>query len=215
VADPQPPLNGPHGLLRRWLAGRSLARGLAPPQPDRGAYRVDTFSAVEQQRWVYASVTPELTALAQSIHAPAYLIKACATPQQLLAALPDGWQVEVPGYLMLGPEHPAQAACPAGYQVQIIRYGAVTQVSVLTLAGELAASGYAAESADAYVYDRIRTEAAHQRRGLGRLVMASLGRARRSRALPQLLVATEQGRALYQTLGWSVLSVYATAARPA
>lgn len=166
---------------------------------------------------MYAQLTPELIALAQSIHAPAYLIKACATPQQLLAVLPEGWQVEAPAYFMLGPAHaaPAVVACPAPYQVQTITSGAVTQVRVLTSAGELAASGYAAESADAYVYDRIRTEAAHQRRGLGRVVMASLGRVRRVSTIPQLLVATEQGRALYQALGWSVLSVYATAARPA
>ena len=70
------------------------------------------------------------------------------------------------------------------------------------------------EAAGVFVYDRIETAPAHRRRGLGRAVMAALADARRSRAASQVLVATDDGRALYARLGWSVYSTFATAVIP-
>lgn len=80
--------------------------------------------------------------------------------------------------------------------------------------GELAARGAAVETVDVFIYDRIATKMAHRRRGLGQAVMSALGAARRA-AVPELLVATEEGRSLYATLGWQVVSPFATAAIPA
>lgn len=199
--------------VRARLAVRSVARGLPSPMEDRGGYRVDTNSDSERQRWVFAEVTGGLSALARSIHAPGYLIKACATPEQLQAALPPGWQVHLPAYFMLGPSvHPAPQR-PAGYRVNVVRDGPVSLARVVTEAGELVATGYAAETGEAFVYDRIAIDPRHRRRGLGRLVMAMLSGARRVDDVAELLVATEEGRALYQSLGWTTLSVYSTASR--
>lgn len=78
-------------------------------------------------------------------------------------------------------------------------------------ADALAASGYGVETDDAFVYDRIVTSEEHRRKGLGHAVMAALQKLKISPTVPELLVATEQGRALYASLGWQVISPYSTA----
>ena len=67
---------------------------------------------------------------------------------------------------------------------------------------------------DAFVFDRIETAPSHRRKGLGMAVMHALGSARRLASNPQLLVATEDGRALYARLGWTVITPVATAVIP-
>lgn len=64
------------------------------------------------------------------------------------------------------------------------------------------------------MYDQIITEPAHQRLGLGRIVMSALGSARRSAQSRQVLVATAEGRALYLNLGWRDYSPFMSAAIP-
>jgi len=88
----------------------------------------------------------------------------------------------------------------------------VTRARIIAPDGDVAASGCAAETADVFIYDRIETAQEHRRKGLGVAVMAALGSARRSSAAAQLLSATEDGRMLYEKLGWTVLFPLATAA---
>ncbi|MFH8585013.1 GNAT family N-acetyltransferase [Streptomyces celluloflavus] len=55
----------------------------------------------------------------------------------------------------------------------------------------------------AAVFDMIGTEAAHRRRGLGRFLMATLARRAAELGAGQgVLVASPDGRALYEALGW-------------
>ena len=98
--------------------------------------------------------------------------------------------------------------------MELHRAGPVTQARVITTDGDLAASGCAAETADAFIYDRIETAQDHRRKGLGVAVMIALGTARKSLVSPQLLVATEDGRSLYASLGWTVLAPFAAATIP-
>ncbi|MFG2226884.1 GNAT family N-acetyltransferase [Streptomyces sp. NPDC048644] len=65
------------------------------------------------------------------------------------------------------------------------------------------------------VFDMIGTAAGHRRRGLGRLVMAALaGRAATAGATQGVLVASPEGRALYEALGWQVRAPVTAAVRP-
>lgn len=65
------------------------------------------------------------------------------------------------------------------------------------------------------IYDRIVTEPAHQRRGLGRAVMHALQAIARAHGRhANVLVASAQGRALYETLGWRLHAPWATAVIP-
>jgi GNAT superfamily N-acetyltransferase len=112
---------------------------------------------------------------------------------------------------MTAARHPAAPTLPDGYVLEVDRRGPVVAARVRSATGAQAASGHAAETCDAFVYDRIVTAPEHRRRGLATAVMAALHGARQREAAPQFLVATEAGRALYAALGWRTLSLYATA----
>jgi len=205
----------PPALLHAWLAGRSLARGLPAPVADRGGYRIDTRSDGEYCRWVFAAPHPGLHALAREIDRPGRLLKLCGTGEALYGLLPDGWQLHAPAFFMQAERWPAPRALPPGYRCETAVEGPVSRAEILTEDGALAASGHAAETAEAFVFDRIVTAPEHRRKGLGVAVMAALRATRTRPHLPELLVATEEGRRLYQHLGWRVLAPYATSERVA
>ena len=198
-----------------WLTARSVARHLPAPQLDRGGFRVEVNAEQEQRRWVFPSVCDGLRALGTEITAPRELLKLCAPPQVLREALPPRWQIQPAAYFMHATSSPrASVPVPERYRVELADDGARKRVHVFADDGALAASGHAAEAAGVFIYDRIETAPTHRRKGLGRLVMNTLGASRSASTVPQLLVATESGRHLYETLGWSVLSLLSTAEIP-
>jgi GNAT superfamily N-acetyltransferase len=98
--------------------------------------------------------------------------------------------------------------------MEVSSLGSAIKAAIISKDGSLAASGYAAEHGQAFVFDRINTHPAHRRRGLGRALMAALGEMQQSAGTTRVLVATEEGRALYSTLGWTLLSDYSTIVIP-
>lgn len=198
-------------MVRDWLAARSTVRGLPDPVLDHGGYRVDTNSDTEIARWVFPQRCPGLIELGQTIAAPRHFLKLCGPGDELLAVLPNRWSLQSPRYFMIAEPTWSDHTLPAEYSIAIDGNDAVTAVRVLSASGEIAASGHAVQTAQAFVYDRIVTELDHRRKGLASVVMCTLRRARRISDLPELVVATEDGRSLYESLGWRVLSPYSTA----
>ncbi|MFE0674914.1 GNAT family N-acetyltransferase [Streptomyces sp. NPDC058867] len=92
--------------------------------------------------------------------------------------------------------------------------GGVTRVLVRSLDGAFAARGQVAVTGPTAVVDQVETDPAHQRRGLGRLVMRRLtDAAARQGATAGVLGATPEGRALYEGVGWRVLAPLTGAVR--
>lgn len=198
-------------LLWGWLAARSIARGLPLPVPSHGGMRVATGSPEEICRYVFAGPEPGLAALAASIKAARTFLKMCGPGEELLALAPPGWQLQPAGYLMTHTGSRVLApALARGYRLEMHLQGQVFTARVVAEDGVVAASGHAVEHGRVFVYDRIVTHAAHRRRGLGRAIMAALGARQRSASARRVLVATEDGRALYETLGWDVSTPYST-----
>jgi hypothetical protein len=154
-------------LVHAWLSARSIARGLPAPVSDYGGYRVDTNSETEIQRWVFPAVTEGLFELAHSIVQPGYFVKICGTPDRLREVLPQGWQVHPAAYFMMGTGTSGKHRCPQGYTAEVKQTMAVTHVRIVSDTGELAASGYAAQTNVAFIYDRIVSAPEHRRKGLG------------------------------------------------
>ena len=202
-------------LLWGWLAGRSLARGLPGPVPDHGGMRVDTGSADELRRYVFAGPGPEVTRLAASITASPTFIKMCGSGEQLLALVPARWRRQPQAYFMTqaGTDGEPSGAAP-GYRLEVQDRNGVFAARIHAQDGAIAASGYAVEHGECFVFDRIATHVAHRRRGLGRAIMSALGGMQRSRLANRVLVATEDGRALYEALGWKLVTAYSTVAIP-
>jgi GNAT superfamily N-acetyltransferase len=202
-------------LVFAWQAAHSIARNSPPPVHDRGGFRVDTHSEKEVKRWVFPQLCDGLRAIANGITAPRHYVKLCGSDQELRSALPARWDVQPPNYFMLAPVATLDTKpLPIGYRMEFHQAGPVARACVIAPNGDLAASGYAAETADVFIYDRIETAPDHRRRGLGVAVMIALGAARKSLVSPQLLVATEDGHSLYANLGWTVLAPFAAATIP-
>lgn len=203
-------------LVEAWVGARSIGRGLPLPVRDHGGLRVDTDRPEERRRYVFARPSESLRELAESVREPLVALKLAGTREELAALLPARWRISEPGFLMVHTGADADAPSLADeYRLHLSTADATTEARILTRHGELAASGYAVEYAGVFVYDRIVTDAAHRRRGLGRVVMAALGSARRSAASRPVLVATPEGRALYTRLGWTLHSPWTTALIPA
>jgi GNAT superfamily N-acetyltransferase len=198
-------------LLHGWLSARSVSRGLPSPVPEYGGFRVDTNSDAEIARWVFPRTGAGLEDLARSIHEPRYFLKLCGTADELRSALPIGWELHAPGYFMQATIEPPSRRLADGYRIETKRVGMVWEARIFSETGALAASGYAAETQGVFLYDRIVTEPEHRRKGLGHVLMLTLHDARRHSSAAELLVATEEGRALYSTLGWETISPYSTA----
>jgi GNAT superfamily N-acetyltransferase len=89
------------------------------------------------------------------------------------------------------------------------------EVQLRTGQGELAARGKIAVCGSHAVIDQVVTEEAHRRRGLGSKIMQALCTlAARRGARYGVLVATDDGRALYTGLGWSLCTPVASAVLP-
>lgn len=185
------------------------------PVLDRGGLRVDTNLPKETRRWVFPQLCNGMTEVAREVTAPRHFIKLCGTASELTASLPSVWQLLPQSYFMManGARPPARPL-PAGYSLRYDQSGQITTAQIIAPNGDLAANGYAAEAEGVFIYDRIETAAEHRRRGLGNVIMHALKEHRADENAPELLVATEDGHALYRSLGWRVLSPYTTAVIP-
>lgn len=181
------------------------------PIPEHGGFRVNTNSDAEIARWVFSEIGAGVEELARTIVEPRYFLKLCGAAEELRAVLPKVWELHASSYFMRAIKKPPARRLPDGYAIEVSRIGAVIEARITSETGVLAASGYAAEARGVFIYDRIVTERAHRRKGLGHVLMCALHDTRQQPANPELLVATEDGRALYSTLGWETISPYSTA----
>jgi len=200
-------------LLRLWVLGWAVARGVPPPVAHSDGWRVEVGLPQHKRRHVFPRLSQALLALGETVVEPWNYLKACATADELRAALPTQWHVEATTYFMRfdGPPPPAPAL-HGGYRPDVAMRGSCAVARVLAADGSVAAAGHVAAVEDAAIFDRISTDPAHRRRGLGRAVMWALDAASRTLGARRgLLVATADGHAMYRMLGWQVQSPYASA----
>jgi GNAT superfamily N-acetyltransferase len=193
-------------LVEAWVTGWALSRNVGAPIPVPGGHRVLVGDPGHAERFVFPALdAAALSAQAARITAPGIFLKAFCAPEALLAAVDARWNPQPPGDLMAVDlaAVPPPSALAEGYVQELRAEGDVLVVEIHDADGGLAASGRAALTGGFAVFDKIITDPAHQRRGLGRVVMGVLGeRARALGADQGVLVATPEGRALYEVLGW-------------
>ncbi|MER6841908.1 GNAT family N-acetyltransferase [Streptomyces platensis] len=142
---------------------------------------------------------------ATSVTVPHTWLKVPGEPAEVARELPEGWVVDADetGHLMAADLRVTSPTTPEGYTVSMETHDGVTYVQLHAEAGELAAQGQMAILGQATVVDRVITEQTHRRRGLGAFVMRTLAdRAVADGATLGVLGATDEGRALYETLDW-------------
>jgi GNAT superfamily N-acetyltransferase len=203
-----------------WSRGWALTREVPPPKPHGDGFRIDVGQPRQAARYVFPDASPLLRGLGTAISQPWVFLKACASADEMRALLPAHWQMQPDAFMMTCGDmpFPGSGALAPGYALHVMDDGTRTrraQVHVRTHDGGLAASGHIALDERLAIYDRIVTEPAHQRRGLGRAVMRALQALARAHGRHAgVLVATPAGRALYESLGWRLHAPWATAVIP-
>lgn len=208
-------MNHCNDLLVDWGRGWAASRGTAAPAPlGDGAWRIEVGLPGHRRRDLLPAWGGErLAAWAARVAAPGMWIKALADPATL--TLPAAWQLQATEYLMNTPLDADGAPLPplaSGYRADWLHEAEAIECRVLAADGQLAARARAGLAGAHAVFDQVVTHEAHRRRGLARHAMAGLGQAARARGASEgLLVATEDGRALYAAQGWRLASLMAAA----
>ncbi|MFJ7780776.1 GNAT family N-acetyltransferase [Streptomyces yangpuensis] len=215
-------------LIRRWLGGWTLARSLPEAEPvgtagdglrsecHQPGREVEVFALrADAEPESLARLAAAVAAARQStwltvptLHTGTVEATLGAAGLELLRR--SEWLMTTD--LTAHPQH----APAAPYEREVRTDGPVTVVSLRGPAGEVAARGTMAVVGGDAIADRIETDAAHRRRGLGRAVMSALAEAAVSGgARTGLLIASEEGRLLYSSLGWRHEADVVIAGRPA
>lgn len=200
-------------LLATWTRGWALTRGAAPPVRDDGGWRIEVGAPDQIRRFVHADIGDALARRATAIAEPRVFLKICAEAAAVRPLLPDRWVLRPPGFMMTlnGPMAGSDEAMAEG-RLAFRREGPVLFCTITDPAGAETARGRAVRVGHHVIYDRIAVEPAFRRRGLGGRVMRALEA--EMGAGPGVLVATEDGRALYRSLGWIRHASYTTAVIP-
>jgi len=199
-----------------WTNGWVRSRGHAPPVPILDGVHIRVGSATESARYVLTTPdTERARELASRVIEPNFWIKWPAAPDEAEPDLPPDWRLVERQFLMSARLERTSPLLPDGYRLRLDDEGDALEASVTTHSGSLAARGRIGLSTLA-VPDQIVTEREHQRRGLGRALMGALSNAALDRGRTDaVLLASDQGRRLYSTLGWRVLAPFWAAVRPA
>jgi GNAT superfamily N-acetyltransferase len=201
-------------LLDTWIQGWATSRACAPPVAHGAGWRVEVNEPDQLRRHVFAGDCATLRELGETVVEPWSWLKACIGSDALRALLPPRWTVRPePSYFMrFEGEPPTPVPLPDSYALEFEQAGDLHRARIHAADGTTVADGRIVMIGDSAIFDRIATDEAHRRRGLGRALMAALHvRAQEHGAVRGLLAATQAGHALYMTLGWIVQSPYASA----
>ncbi len=207
-------------LVRRWQLGWSECRGLDTPEEARGGLHFLLRKPGRHREIVvlHADDDPaSVAALAEEVAAygePTWLTVPTHRPDEVSrVARAAGLEIrsdceslmtrELAGHPVLAVEDlvPGEAG---PYRSVVEADGRVLAAEVLDESGAVAARGWASFVDGDAVPDRIETEPAHRRRGLGRVVMGALTSEAFARgARTGILIASKEGERLYTTLGWT------------
>jgi hypothetical protein len=204
-------------VVQAWVRGWTLARETPPPVPHADGWRVDIGWPQQRVRYVFLRCSKALQSLADTIVEPWIFLKVCAAPEVMQMLLPPRWIFQPLGFMMIymvqGRDQDVSVS--NAYTLNLTEAPTVTVAKVLTADGEVASIGRVVFVDDFAIYDRIETHNDHRRRGLASVVMNGLQSVALARGNTRgVLVATADGRALYETLGWRLHSLYTTAVIP-
>ncbi|GGW55632.1 hypothetical protein GCM10010503_35900 [Streptomyces lucensis JCM 4490] len=202
-------------LIRRWLDGWTVARSLPEAEPvepagdglrskcDQPGREVEVFALCADERPESLARLAAGVAVARQTTWLTVPTLRPGTVEAVLAAAGLELLRRSEWFMTTDlTEHPRHAP-GAPYEREVRTEGPVTSVSLRGPTGEVAARGAVAVVGADAIADRIETDAAHRRRGLGRAVMSTLAETAVSQgARTGLLIASEEGRRLYSSLGW-------------
>jgi len=205
-------------IWERWLHAYCRIRGYSALEPVAEGLYLEVAKRQQSGRFFVSGFDEAvIRGLLPRIQEPSTYVELPAPPEILAEHLPKGWRFGEAAYLMACDlRTPAGEDAGKGYWAKTDIVAGQASVSIRAAGDGVAASGTCLVAGDEAIFDQISTEIAHRRRGLGTAVMLRLAaEARRGGATTGLLVATLEGRRLYEALGWTVLSEVTTLVSPA
>lgn len=203
-------------IVEAWAKGWAIARSVTPPVREYEGFRIDPGWPDQLRRYIFAEPNAGFKALAREIHEPWIFLKVCAARESVEEWLPASWTIRELRFMMLcfKPMRRRHSSLPGAYALSVEENPLVSVVRVMHKS-EVAAIGRVAV-VDAYaIYDRIETLPQHRRLGLASHVMLELEAiAAKQGGTKGVLVATAEGKNLYEKLGWETYSDYTTAVIP-
>lgn len=200
-------------LIEKWLTGWCLSRELPLPVKFQSGFKIDVGYETQKARYVFAELNDDFIRLAENIDEPWIYLKVCAAPGDIKASIPGKWIIQPQGYMMscFHPMKIPEISLPGEYTLEFESYNTTFVVRIVTQKGEPAAIGRVVLVDDLAVYDRISTESNYRRNGLATILMKELEKIALSKGIfNNFLVATEEGKFLYESLGWELYSLYTT-----
>lgn len=198
-------------ILKKWLTAWSLSRELPLPIAFRSGFKVEVGETKQKERYVFAELNEDFIELSNTINEPWIFLKTFAPPEEIKSHVSEKWTFQPQGYFMVCSEpmffqnrHP-----DTEYKFEFDHYKSTFVVRILTQNNEEVAIGRVVLVDDIAVYDRIITESNHRRKGLATIIIKELEKIAHSKGITKsILVATEDGKQLYESLGWEVHSLY-------
>lgn len=204
-------------ILEKWLCAWTLSRELPLPSKFKSGYKINVGYEKQKVRYVFLELNDDFIKLLETINETWVFLKVCAPSEEVKNKISGRWVVQPQGYMMscVSPMNIPGKCLPQGYQIEFTSSGSTSIVKIMTKNGELASIGRLVIVDGLAVYDRIFTEENHKRKGLATILMGELEKIAVSKnTYRNFLVATEQGKLLYQTLGWEIFSPYTSVVIP-
>ena len=198
-------------IIEKWLKAWSLSRELSLPVPYKSGFKVDVGLENQKSRYVFTELNEDFIQLSKEIDEPWVFLKACASAKEIDGKVSDAWKIQPQGYMMccFSPMNIASTKLNEEYKLKFENYNSTVVVRIVTKNGELASEGRVVIIDDLAIYDRIKTENTHKRKGLATFLMKELENIALSKGVfKNFLVATEEGKSLYETLGWNLYCLY-------
>lgn len=197
-------------VIEKWLKAWSLSRQLPLPVRYKSGLMVDVGEEKQRKRYVFPSCNDDFFELAETINQPWVFLKVCALFDEFKDRIPERWVLQPQGYMMYcsSPMKFSDKNLPDEYRFEYKYYESTLLVNIMEN-NNIASSGRIVFVDDLAVYDRIFTEKDHRRKGLAGFLMKELEKVALSKGFSNnFLVATEQGKKLYELLGWKLYSFY-------
>lgn len=200
-------------IVKTWIDGWALSRGTPAPEVLPIGFFVRVGSPQQRARYVLPKFDSNTLAdLTSNIEEPWTFIKICADPRLVTDVLPKAWTVQTPRYMMTAMLTDFPTDYTGAFDRSVSYERSVIKAEFRGDEGDVVASGRAAVVGSLCVFDQIQTDERYRRRGLGRATMKTLCEAALENGCSRgVLVATDDGHALYSEIGWNVHSLVTSA----
>lgn len=202
-------------LVMAWGRGRAISRSTPPPVAVPGGFRAHVDASSGRVRHVLHTHTADvIERITAEQTAAGSQLRLAGPTSALHDAIPPDWTMDAAGHLMTAPFTPHRSGVPEGYRITVTTEGELTVAVAWETNGSPAASARLGRSGAFGVFDQVQTSPAHRRRGLGTALMDALShRAVDLGMTTGLLVGSDEGRMLYEALGWTYRSDFPGAFR--